>query len=92
MVTMLLRGAVVANLTSAPVTGYSDIERGLTLAQILEDPVNSMGVLFNTYFEQGEYYLGTIIGQSLGWLQVKISWINITGFLLCTVFALFTDK
>ena len=51
-----------------------------------------MGVLFNTYFEQGEYYLGTIIGQSLGWLQVKISWINITGFLLCMVFALFTDK
>ena len=92
MVTMLLRGAVVANLTSTPGTGYSDIERGWTLAQILEDPVNSMGVLFNTYFEQGEYYLGTIIGQSLGWLQVKISWINITGFLLCMVFALFTDK
>ena len=92
MVTMLLRGVVVANLTSTPGTGYSDIERGWTLAQILEDPVNSMGVLFNTYFEQGEYYLGTIIGQSLGWLQVKISWINITGFLLCMVFALFTDK
>lgn len=80
MVTMLLRGVVVANLTSTPGTGYSDIERGWTLAQILEDPVNSMGVLFNTYFEQGEYYLGTIIGQSLGWLQVKISWINITGY------------
>ncbi|MFR8249519.1 MAG: hypothetical protein ACLVAT_10720 [Lachnospiraceae bacterium] len=32
-----------------------------------EDPVNSMGVLFNTYFEQGEYYLGTIIGQQSRW-------------------------
>ena len=48
-------------------------------------------MVFNTYFEQGEYYLGTIVGQSLGWFQVNISWVVIAGLLLVLFMTTFSS-
>ena len=64
---------------------------GWTIGQILSDPVHSLGVLFNTYFEQMEYYVGTIVGKSLGWFQIEIPWHIIVGFILCLAYALYAD-
>ena len=69
----------------------STSEVGWTIGQILSDPVHSLGVLFNTYFEQTEYYVGTIVGKSLGWFQIEIPWHIIVGFILCLAYALYAD-
>lgn len=64
---------------------------GFSLQDIISQPINSLKMVFNTYFEQGEYYLGTIVGQSLGWFQVNISWIVIAGFLLVLFMTTFSS-
>ena len=69
----------------------STSEVGWTIGQILSAPVHSLGVLFNTYFEQMEYYVGTIVGKSLGWFQIEIPWHIIVGFILCLAYALYAD-
>lgn len=62
-----------------------------TVSQILSDPIQSLGVLYNTYFEQMEYYVGTLVGQSLGWFQIEIPWHLMIGFILCLAYALYAD-
>ena len=53
---------------------------GFSLMDIIGNPLHSMEMIFNTYFEQGSYYLQTLMGGSLAWLQVQISWVVIAGF------------
>lgn len=64
---------------------------GFSLHDIISQPLNSLKMIFNTYFEQGEYYLGTIVGQSLGWFQVNISWVVIAGLLLVLFMTTFSS-
>lgn len=64
---------------------------GFSLHDIISQPINSLKMVFNTYFEQGEYYLGTIVGQSLGWFQVNISWVVIAGLLLLLFMTTFSS-
>lgn len=87
--TMSIRSASLQGVITAE-SGESSV--GWPIQQILADPVKSIGVLFLTYFAQSEYYLGTIVGQSLGWFQINISWVNIIGFLLCLSYAVYADK
>lgn len=64
---------------------------GFSLHDIISQPFNSLKMIFNTYFEQGSYYLGTIVGQSLGWFQVNISWVVIAGLLLLLFMTTFSS-
>ncbi len=65
-------------LTSTNETNY-------TMNQILSNFHNSIGVVFETFFTQTSYYLGGIIGQSLGWFQINISWYVVIGFVILSV-------
>lgn len=62
-----------------------------TLNQILIDLHSSIGVIFETCFTQISYYLGGIVGQSLGWFQINISWYVIIGFIVLCVFSFVED-
>lgn len=64
------------------VSGASSEAAGFSLMSILSEPVHSLGMVFNTYFRQGSYYLQTLMGGSLGWLQVEISWVVVTGLVV----------
>lgn len=55
---------------------------GFSLMDIIGNPLHSMEMIFNTYFEQGSYYLQTLMGGSLAWLQVQISWVVIAGLVI----------
>lgn len=62
-----------------------------TIPQILNDIPKSIGVIFETYFAQASYYLGGVIGQSLGWFQIDISWFVVAGYIVLFVLALCED-
>ena len=77
--------------TQTVIGGGEEIS-GFTLEKIISSPIHSLGMIFNTYFEQAEYYFGTLIGQSLGWFQVNISWLLICGFVVVLLLALISDN
>ena len=83
-----LYNSLVATGESA---GAVEAAVGFSLHDIISQPINSLKMVFNTYFEQGEYYLGTIVGQSLGWFQVNISWVVIAGLLLLLFMTTFSS-
>lgn len=53
-----------------------------SISNILGNIPNSINVLFNTYLDRAEFYFNTMIGSSLGWFQVNISSIVISGFVV----------
>ena len=83
----LFNSLVVTGESAGAVEGAA----GFSLHDIISQPVNSLKMVFNTYFEQGSYYLGTIVGQSLGWFQVNISWVVIVGLLLVLFMTTFSS-
>ncbi len=62
--------------------GSNAAAAGFSLADLIGNPLHSIEMLFNTYFEQGSYYLQTLMGGSLAWLQVEISWVVIVGLVI----------
>lgn len=84
--------AFVSIATTQSVTGAASEVQGFTLQQILADPLHSIGLLFNTWFDQSEYYLQTIVGGSLAWFQVHVSWVVVCGFILVLFLALVNDE
>ena len=63
-------------------SGSNAAASGFSLMDIVGNPLHSIEMLFNTYFEQGSYYLQTLMGGSLAWLQVQISWVVIAGLVI----------
>lgn len=93
LLVLVQRMTLLTNLVNSQSgTGVDAEISGFTLKKILLNPVNSVGMIFNTYFEQADYYFGTLIGQSLGWFQVNISWLVICGFAIVLLLALISEK
>ena len=93
LLVLIQRMTLMTNLINSQSVANAGTEvAGFTLEQIISNPVRSIGMVFNTYFEQAQYYFGTIIGQSLGWLQVNISWLLICGFAIVLLLALISEK
>lgn len=51
-----------------------------TIGDILGDIPHSIRVLLNTFSDRSDFYFNSMLGNSLGWLQVSISASVITGF------------
>lgn len=85
-------GAFYLTSMNKTATGTSYEIEQFTLKQIVMDPIHSVGMLFNTWFDQSEHYLRTIVGGSLGWFQVEISWVIICGFIILVILALANDE
>lgn len=99
VVVLMSRMTVISGLiNSSSSSRYATVdagmvaERGIPLSEILGNPVYSIGVLFNTVLNLTDQYLGNMIGREMGWLQVKISWIYIIGFIIILLWAIVADK
>ncbi len=64
----------------APAQSTGDEAAKYTVAAILGDIPNSIQVLFNTFMDKTAFYFSSILGASLGWLQVHIPEHVIAGF------------
>lgn len=98
LIVLLSRITLLNGLIDSSSSTYINVEtgmiqeRGIPLSKILGDPVYSMGMVFNTLLTQSEQYLGNMFGRELGWLQVKISWIYIIGFIIILLWAVIADQ
>lgn len=79
--TLTLLGPIIRNAISSAnggtlmngYVGWAD-EPGYTVSYVLHNPVVLIEVCWNTFINSFEYYIYTMFGGSLGWLNISISW------------------
>lgn len=75
---LLMRGSFISGLASAPAGANSLDHRGLetgefySMGDALRDPLGTIVLYIRTMDQLGDYYIQTLIGGSLGWLQENI--------------------
>lgn len=67
-------------------------ERGYGIGDILANVPYSFCVFVKTIIKNGEFYLKTLVGQQLGWIEIPVSWFIIVGFLVIFVLEVFRVK
>lgn len=65
------------------------VDMGYTVGYFLQNPWKLIQMLANTVMDKGEFYLESIVGQKMGWIDVEISRIVVTGFLILFLFSMF---
>lgn len=48
---------------------------GYTVSYLLTHPGELINLLYNTFMENMDWYLGSMLGNSLGWFQISIPWV-----------------
>lgn len=64
------------------------VNMGYTLGYFLQNPWKLIQMLANTVADKSEFYLESIVGQKMGWIEVEISRIVVIGFIVLFVFAM----
>lgn len=67
-------------------------ERGYGMGDVLQNIPYSIYVFANTLIKNTEYYVNTLIGSRLGWLEITISQFITTGFLTILLLEFFREK
>ncbi|MBQ4521714.1 MAG: DUF2142 domain-containing protein [Lachnospiraceae bacterium] len=67
-------------------------ERGYGMGDVLQNIPYSIYVFANTLIKNAEYYVNTLIGSRLGWLEITISQFIVTGFLMILLLEFFREK
>ena len=62
-------------------------EAHYSISYIIHSPVSFAKILGDTLLEYGEFYLQGIIGGSLGWFSIHISWWVVCGYLGALLFS-----
>lgn len=59
---------------------------------ILSNPLGYVKVLYNTLNNNFEYYVYTLVGNQLGWLNITVSLLTIIGFIILIIVSPFLSK
>ncbi|MBO6158399.1 MAG: DUF2142 domain-containing protein [Firmicutes bacterium] len=79
---LLTRLEAISTMTGA---AHLDEQGGLqyyTLGTILQDPLRFVGVVFNTFYYETDFYLEGLIGGYLGWLDIRVQTYILAGFVI----------
>lgn len=60
-----------------------------SLGYILKNPKAFLDVMTNTLFDRTEFYVQSLVGQQLGWVEIMISNLIVIVFILLIAFSLF---
>lgn len=63
-------------------TAGNAVDMGYTVGYFLQDPWKLIQMLANTVADKAEFYLESIVGQKMGWIDVEISRVVVIGFLV----------
>lgn len=76
--------ATIARLSTeqGTVTGGAKGAEIYTFGYILRQPQRLIGMLVNTFYEQGDAYVRNMLGGNLAWRDININWFIVFGFLL----------
>ncbi len=64
------------------------VDMGYTVGYFLQNPWKLIQMLANTVADKSEFYLESIVGQKMGWVEIEISRIVLIGFLFVFLFAM----
>jgi len=88
----------LTNLTSAVVNSKGVVGNGipsLTVSFLLSNPVHALNLIFQTFKDKSDFYLTSMLGNQLGWLEINVPLVLISGFaviLLLSCLRLETEK
>lgn len=71
-----------AETSAVGATAGNAVDMGYTVAYFLQDPWKLIQMLANTVADKTEFYLESIIGQKMGWVEIEISRVVFIGFLI----------
>lgn len=69
-----------------------DGTEGYSFSFILKNPLLFIKILFNTFKELGSFYVYTMVGKNLGWLNINVNQILIDSFIVLIIVACFNNK
>ena len=63
-------------------------QMGYTLGYFIQNPWKLIQMFANTVADKCEFYLESIVGQKLGWVEIEISRVVIVGFIILFIIAM----
>lgn len=63
-------------------TAGNAVDMGYTIGYFLQDPWKLIQILANTVADKMDFYVESIVGQKMGWVEVEISRVVVIGFLI----------
>lgn len=77
-----------AETSAVGATAGNAVDMGYTIGYFLQNPWKLIQMLANTVADKTEFYLESIVGQKMGWVEIEISRIVVIGFIILFIFAM----
>lgn len=77
-----------AETSAVGMSAGNTADMGYTISYFLQQPWKLVQMLFNTVADKSAFYLESIVGQKLGWIEIEISMVVVVGFILLFIFAM----
>lgn len=74
--------ATTAETSAVGATAGNTVSMGYTVGFFLQNPWKLIQMLCNTVADKSEFYLESIVGQKMGWVEIEISRVIFVGFLV----------
>ena len=74
--------ATTAETSAVGATAGNAVSMGYTVGYFLQNPWKLIQMLCNTVADKSEFYLESIVGQKMGWVEIEISRVVFVGFLV----------
>ena len=82
----------IATTTEATATVGSSTTAGYTIGYFLQQPVELIRILANTASDKLAFYLESLVGQKMGWVEIEISQVIPMFFLLLLVLSVLKTR
>ncbi|MBQ8857624.1 MAG: DUF2142 domain-containing protein [Lachnospiraceae bacterium] len=74
--------STTAETSAVGATAGNAVDMGYTVGYFLQNPWKLIQMLANTVADKTEFYLESIVGQKMGWVEIEISRVVFIGFLV----------
>ena len=74
--------STTAETSAVGATAGNAVAMGYTVGYFLQNPWKLIQMLANTAADKAEFYLESIVGQKMGWVEIEISRVVFVGFLV----------
>ncbi len=74
--------STTAETSAVGATAGNAVAMGYTVGYFLQNPWKLIQMLANTVADKTEFYLESIVGQKMGWVEIEISRVVFVGFLV----------
>ena len=78
-----------AETSAVGATAGNAVDMGYTVGYFLGNPWKLIQMLANTVADKSEFYLESIVGQKMGWVEIEISRVVVIGFIVLMIIAFY---